>query len=72
VLLPASPAGEDQARRLEDRQVAHDPKARHLRQVRLELEERLAVALEELIQQQPPAAVGNGPENPVLSHLRRV
>ena len=72
MLLPSLPPGEDQACRFQDSEVAHDPKASHLRKVCLELEERLAIALEKPVQQEPPAGVGEGLEDPVVCHAQGV
>ena len=40
----------------QDSQVLHDPEPRHLRQVLAQLPKRLAIALEEPIEQLPPIA----------------
>jgi hypothetical protein len=47
----------------------HDPEARHPRQVHAQLTERLAIALEELVEQDPPTWVGERPED--RSHVIR-
>jgi hypothetical protein len=61
--LPALAPGRDERRRLQDAQVPHHPEPRHLRQVRAQLTERLAIALEEPIQQEPAARVAQRPED---------
>ena len=47
----------------QDPQVLHDPEPRHLRQVLAQLPERLAIALEEPIEQFSPIRIGEGPED---------
>ena len=42
----------------EDAQVLHDPEPGHLRQVPAQLPERLAIALEEPIEERPPTLIG--------------
>ena len=46
--------GRHEVRLLQHAQVLHDPEARHLRQVLAQLTERLAIALEEPVEQDPP------------------
>ena len=41
----------------------HDPEARHLRQVPAQLSERLAIALEKPVEQDPPIRIGESPED---------
>ena len=52
----------DQTRPLQDVQVLHDPEAGHVGQPGRELAERLAIALEEPIQEQASTRVGQRPE----------
>ena len=66
VLLPADAAGGHETRRLEDPQVLHHAEPRHRRQRPLELRERLAITLEEPIEQPPPADVRHGVEHLVV------
>jgi uncharacterized membrane protein len=47
----------------------HDPKPRHPGQVRTQLTERLAIALEQLVQELPPTWVAECPED--RSHVVR-
>jgi hypothetical protein len=61
LLAPLAP-GRDQARLLEHAEVPHDAEPRHRRQVRAQLAERLAIALEEPVEEQAPARVAEGPE----------
>ena len=53
----------DEVRLLQHSQVFHDPEPRHLRQVLAQLTERLAIALEEPIEEFPPMRIGEGPED---------
>ena len=64
-LLPARAARDDEARVLEDAQVLHHAEPRHL-ELRLELRERAAVALEEPVEEMPARRVGQRPEDPVV------
>ena len=68
-LLAADALCRHEARLLEHAQVLHDPEARHPRQVHAQLTERLAIALEELVEQDPPTWVGERPED--RSHVIR-
>ena len=52
----------DQARRLEHVEMAHDAEPGHRRQVRAQLAERLAVALEQPVEEEAPARVAERPE----------
>ncbi len=61
-LLAADLDGRHEIRLLQHAQVLHDPEARHVRQVLAQLPERLAIALEEPIEQDPPIGIGEGPE----------
>ena len=70
-LLPARPAGDDEACVFEDAQVLHHAEARHL-QIRLELGERAAVALEEPVEQVPAGRIRQGLEDAVVVHMRRI
>lgn len=56
-LPPAHAANGDQVGGLQHAQVLHHAEPRHVRQRRVELAERLAVPLEEAIQQQPSVAI---------------
>ena len=58
-----------EAGRLEDAEVLHDAEPRHLRQRRLEVSQRLAITLEEPVEQRPPAGVGQRAEHLVV-HVR--
>ena len=64
------PAGDDEARLLEDAQVLHDAEARHL-ELGLELRERAAVALEEPVEEMPARRIGERPEDPVVVVMLR-
>ena len=64
-LLPARAASDDEARVLEDAQVLHHTEPRHL-ELRLELRERTAVALEEPVEEMPARRIGKRPEDPVV------
>src|SRR5262249_45591097 len=64
VLLPARAAGDDEPGVLEHPQGLHDAEARHL-QLRLELRERAAVALEEPVEQMPAGRGRQCLEHPV-------
>ena len=55
--------GRHEPRFLQDAEVFHDPEPRHLRQVPAQLPERLAIALEEPIEQSLPIDIGKGPED---------
>ena len=68
-LLAADALRRQESRILEDAQVLHDPEPRHRRQVPAQLTERLAIALEEPVEQHPPTGVGEGPED--RSHVIR-
>ena len=57
------PLGRDEIRLLQDREVLHDPEPRHPRQVPAQLAERLAIALEEPVEQDPPIRIGERPED---------
>ena len=48
---------------LEDAEMLHDPEARHAGQVLAQLAERLAIALEEPVEQHSPTGVGERPEH---------
>ena len=61
--------GRHETRLLQDAQVLHDPEARHRGQVHAQLTERLAIALEEPVEQDPPTGVGECPED--RSHVVR-
>jgi uncharacterized protein YccT (UPF0319 family) len=56
VLLSTDPTSRKQAGLLKDAEVLHDAETGH-RQIALKLHERLAISLEEAIQQQPPVWV---------------
>ena len=62
-LLATDLLGRHEIRRLEHAQVLHDPEPRHLRQRLAQLAERLAIALEEPIEEHPSTRVGEGPED---------
>jgi len=64
-LLPARPAGDDEARVLQHAQVLHDSEARHL-ELRLELRERAAVTHEEPVEQEATRRVGERLEHQVV------
>ena len=64
--LPPDLAARDEVRRLEDAEVLHDAEPRHGRQRRLQLTERLAIALEEPVEQRPAAGVGQRAEHLVV------
>ena len=68
-LLAADALCRHEPRLFEDAQVLHDPEARHRGQVHAQLTERLAIALEELVEQDPPTGVGERPED--RSHVIR-
>ena len=68
-LLAADALGRHETRLLEDPQVLHDPEPRHRGQVPAQLTERLAIALEEPVEQDPPTGVGERPED--RSHVVR-
>ena len=63
VLLAADPAGLDQAGRLEHVEMAHDAEPGHPRQRRRQLAERLSVAIEQPVEEQPPARIAESPED---------
>jgi hypothetical protein len=65
VLLPPRPSRDDEPCLFEDAQVLHDAEARHL-QLRLELRERAAVALEEPVEQEATRRIGKCLEHPVV------
>jgi hypothetical protein len=56
-LPPTDAANGDQVGGLKHAQVLHDAEARHVRQRRIQLAERLSVPLEEAIQQEPSVAI---------------
>ena len=62
-LLATDLDGRHEAGLLEDPQVLHDPEARHVRQVPAQLPKRLAIALEEPVEQHPPIGIGQCPED---------
>jgi hypothetical protein len=62
-LVPSVAARRDQPCILEDPQVLHDAEAGHGRQHRLELAQRLAIALAEPVEQPAPIRVGQRPED---------
>ena len=62
-LLAADALRRQEARLLEDAQVLHDPEARHRRQGLAQLTERLAIALVELVEQDPATGVAERPED---------
>ena len=53
-------------------EVLHDPEPGHPGQVRAQLPERLAIALEEPVEEHPPTGVGQRPEDRrhVVRHAR--
>jgi hypothetical protein len=57
-LHPADLDGRQEVRVFEDREVLHHPETGHLGQVLAQLSQRLAIALEEPIEQDPPTRVG--------------
>ena len=61
-LLATVPPRRDEIRFLKDVQVPHDPEAGHRRQVGAQLSERLAIALEQPIEKEPPARVAKRPK----------
>ena len=73
-LLPAAADGRDEVGRLEDREVLAHRLAGHV-QPCAELAERLAVPFVQAVEQEPPARVGQRPEDlvhllsPICSHL---
>ena len=71
-LLPSRPAGDDEPGAFEHLQVLHHAEAGHL-QLRLELGERAAVALEEPVEEVAPGRVGQGLEHAVVVlHVRMI
>ena len=62
-LLAPDAAGRDQFRALEDVQVAHDAEPGHIGQVAAQVAERSAVLVEQEIEQEPAARVGQGAED---------
>ena len=58
-LLSADPPGCHQVGRFEDAEMLHDAEPAH-RQVRLQLQQRLAISLEEPVKEQPAAWVRQG------------
>ena len=68
-LLATDALGRHESGLLQDAQMLHDPEARHRGQVHAQLTERLAIALEELVEQDPPTGVGERPED--RSHVIR-
>ena len=70
-LRPARAAGDDETRFLQHPQVLHHTEAGHL-QLGLELGERSAVALEELVEQVPAGWIRQGAEDVVVVHGRRI
>ena len=66
VALPSDLAARDEVRPFEDAEVLHDAEPRHLRQGRLQLSQRLAITLEEPVEQRPAAGVGQRPEHLVV------
>ena len=68
-LATAGAAGRDEICRLQHTQVLHDAEAGHSRQGRLQLLQRLAVALEEPIEEDPPVDVGQRPEGRLVIHV---
>ena len=73
-LLAPDPQGRDEVRLLQHREVLHDPEPRHPGQVLAQLAERLAIALEEPVEQDPPIRIGEGPEdrNGVVRHAATI
>ena len=69
-LTPHLPA-RHQPGRLEDPEVLHHAEPGHARQRRLELSQRLAITLEEPVQQRPPIGLGQRPEHLVV-HARTI
>jgi hypothetical protein len=66
VALPPDLAAGDEVRPFEDAQVLHDAEPGHRRQGRLQLPGRLAITLEEPVEQRPPTWVGQRPEHLVV------
>jgi hypothetical protein len=62
-LLPPDPSGGQEAGLFEYPEVLHDPETCHARQRLAQLAERLAIALEESIEEDPPIAVGECPKD---------
>ena len=73
-LLPADASGRDEAGSLQDAEVLHDPEPGHPGQRLAQLAERLAIALEEPIEEDPPTRVAECPEDRshVVRHRRDV
>jgi hypothetical protein len=63
MLLATDPAGLDQAGRLEHVEMAHDSEPGHPGKSRRELAERLSVAIEQPVEEQPPARIAERPED---------
>jgi hypothetical protein len=66
-LASAVTAGRDQVGPFQDVEVAHDAEAGHRRQVGTQLADRLRVSLEEAIEQQPAARIGQRAEHKLHS-----
>ena len=66
VPLATDLAAGHEAGRLQDAQVLHDAEPAHLRQRRLQVSQRLAITLEEPVEQRPPAGVGQRAEHLVV------
>ena len=62
-LLAADLLGRHEIGRLQHPQVLHDPEPRHVGQRLAQLAERLAIALEESIEEDPPTWVGECPKD---------
>ena len=62
-LLAADALRHHEARLFEHTEMLHDPEPRHRRQIPAQLAERLAIALEEPVEQLPPAWVGERPKD---------
>lgn len=67
VLLPPRALRDDKTCFLEDAQVLHHAKPRHL-QLGLQLRERAAVTRKEQVEQEATGRVGEGLEHPVVIH----
>jgi len=68
-LLSADLLGRDEVRRFEHAEVLHHTEARQVGQARAQLAQALAVALEQRVEQRPPAAVGHRSKDEI--HGRR-
>ena len=66
VALPSDLAARDQVGPLEDAEVLHDAEPRHRRQRRLQLSQRLAITLEEPVEQRPATGIGQRAEHLVV------